>query len=133
MKTIHPVRVVLSFLLLFGLGALSGASFSRGTIQRERAALPAAANDLADRFLAQKQAAYTERLRLSAEQVERMRPALEKTRADLRACRERATRDVWSIMGEHYRALNRVLTPAQREIFQQMIEEKKAEAWPAPR
>ncbi len=125
MKPVVQIRLVLALVLIFALGAAAGASFSRGSAIRTQSA---PGPDLVDRFLASKQAAYESRLHLSAEQLEQLRPSVEKTRTSLRASQERATREVWTIMGEHYRDLHRVLTPEQRLIFQQMIEEKKPTA-----
>jgi hypothetical protein len=123
MKSVVQLRLILALVLIFALGAAAGASFNRGSAMRAQSA---PGPDLVDRFLASKQAAYESRLQLSSEQLEQLRPSVEKTRTSLRASQQRATREVWTIMGEHYRALNRVLTPEQRVIFQQMIEEKKA-------
>jgi hypothetical protein len=132
MKSKPTLRVAAALLLIFAFGAAAGASFSRGTARRELAAQTPASADLVDRFLYQKVAAYRERLQLSEAQVEQMRPAIAKSRADLRASHERSMREVWSIMGEHYRALNRVLTPEQRVVFEQMVEEKKEAAAKQP-
>jgi hypothetical protein len=132
MKSKPTLRVAAALLLIFAFGAAAGASFSRGTVRRELAAQSPASADLVDRFLHQKMAAYRERLQLSEAQVEQMRPAIAKSRADLRASHERSMREVWSIMGEHYRALNRVLTPEQRVVFEQMVEEKKEAAAKQP-
>jgi hypothetical protein len=60
------------------------------------------------------------------------RDRLAKSRADLRAGHERSMRQVRSIMGEHYRALNRVLTPEECVIFKHMVEAKKASALKQP-
>jgi hypothetical protein len=132
MKSKPTLRVAAALLLIFAFGAAAGASFSRGTARRELAAQTPASADLVDRFLYQKMAAYRERLQLSEAQVEQMRPAIAKSRADLRASHERSMREVWNIMGEHYRALNRVLTPEQRVVFEQMVEEKKEAAAKQP-
>ena len=132
MKSKPTFRVAAALLLIFAFGAAAGASFSRGHARREQAAQTPVSADLVDRFLYQKMAAYRERLQLSEAQVEQMRPAIAKSRSDLRASHERSMREVWSIMGEHYRSLNRVLTPEQRVIFQQMVEEKKGGAAKQP-
>jgi hypothetical protein len=133
MKTASTLRIILALTLIFAIGAVAGASLSRGTIRHQQATATAAgSHDLVDRFLAQKQSAYVARLRLSAEQVEQLRPALDKTRADLRASHERTTREVWRIMGEHYQALNRLLTAEQQVVFRQMVEERRLEALKTP-
>lgn len=132
MKPIRKFRIVLALALIFVLGAATGASFQRAEVQRERTTWRAVEQDLVGRFLTQRQSAYTARLRLIDGQIEQLRPALEKTRAELNASRERATREVWHIMGEHYQALYRLLTPEQQAVFQQMIEERKAEAGKKP-
>ena len=128
MKSVAKFRLALALVLIFALGAAAGASFSRGSARREQAPAPLGQQYLVDRFLAQKQSAYLSRLQLSPDQVEQLRPSVEKARAGLRASHERSVREVWTIMGEHYRALNRVLTPEQRLVFRQMLEEKKGAA-----
>jgi len=124
MKSKPIFRIAAALLLIFVFGAAAGASFSRGTAGRELAAQMPASADLVDRFLYEKMADYRERLELTEAQIEQMRPAIAKSRSDLRASHERSMREVWSIMGQHYRSLNRVLTPEQRVVFEQMVEEK---------
>lgn len=132
MKPVRKFRIVFALALIFVLGAATGMSYQRGVVQRERTTWHAGVQDMVDRFLAQRQSAYAARLKLTDAQIEQLRPALEKTRADLYASRERATREVWHIMGEHYQALHRLLTPEQQAVFQQMLQERKAEAGKVP-
>jgi hypothetical protein len=132
MRSKPTLQIAAALLLIFAFGAAAGVSFGRGTARRELASQALTSADLVDRFLYQKMAAYRERLQLSEAQVEQMRPAMAKSRSDLRASHERSMREVWSIMGEHYRSLNRVLTPEQRVIFEQMVEEKKEAASKQP-
>jgi Spy/CpxP family protein refolding chaperone len=121
-------RTVLALALIFVLGAAAGASYQRGAVQRERAALRADEHNLVDRFLARRQSDYASRLKITDGQIEQLRPVLEKARAELYASRERAAREVWRIMGEHYQALFDLLTPEQQAVFQQVIEERKTGA-----
>jgi Spy/CpxP family protein refolding chaperone len=112
--------------LIFSAGAVGGLALNQGRARREQSAQVMALHRAEEAWLQRKQDLYAAELGLTPDQLASLKPALDQSRSDFRALREKAAEDARRIMAEHYRAVRRVLTPEQREKFNQLVQNKAA-------
>lgn len=126
MKSTGFFKVAACLAVLFVLGGVCGyaLSFSRPVQRVQRARLE-------QRWLEAKEREDAERLKLTAEQQEKVRPIYQQLTADIRRVREQAAREIGEAMRRHGRALRQELTPEQQEEFNRLMEERRAH-WRQP-
>jgi Spy/CpxP family protein refolding chaperone len=118
--------IFLFVFLIFSAGAVGGLALHQGRARREQSAQVVALHRAEEAWLQRKQDLYAAELGLTPDQLASLKPALDQSRSDFRALREKAAEDARRIMAEHYRAVRRVLTPEQREKFNQLVQDKAA-------
>lgn len=120
-------KVIICLFALFTLGAASGIGITRN-VQPSRAQQRAWSEQA---WLERRYAEDVQRLNLTPEQQDAFRGQYDELTSDLRAIREETAKKVREAFVKRGTALYRNLTPAQREEYRKLNEERRAR-WKQP-
>ncbi len=121
-------KVIFSFVVVFIAGAVVGGVFSVSRAESQRKEWKERVRDgergreqFSDRAIRH----YTERLNLTPEQVEQVRPVLEAAGKEMRRVRTDWSKNTASVAEEMNKSISAMLTPAQKVEFEKHIVEMK--------
>jgi Spy/CpxP family protein refolding chaperone len=120
MNAIGRWKIVLTLIAIFVAGAVTGGFLTIRAMKYEmprRIQVPPGTPFSVDRWLAH--------LHLTPDQDQKLRPIIEQADNELRNLRALDLREIEGILDRAQDRMNAVLTPAQQERWQQMLEERK--------
>ena len=120
-------KVIICLFALFALGAASGVGISKTT--RPLRAAQRAWSEQA--WLERRYSEDVQRLNLAPEQQEALRVQYDGLASDMRAIREETAKEVRELFAKKGGEIHRSLTPAQREEYRKLNEERRAR-WRQP-
>jgi len=120
-------KVILCLFALFALGAASGVGISK-TAQTSRAAQRAWSEQA---WLERRYSEDVQRLNLGPEQQDALRAEYDGLASDMRTIREETAKKVRELFVKKGGDIYRSLTPAQREEYRKLNEERRAR-WKQP-
>lgn len=121
MNALRLIKILSGFALLFVLGSVCGFAVSSHT-----AVTSARQARVEERWVNARMQEDAQRLKLTAEQIEKARPLYDQMRADIRSVREEAARGLVQAAVKQGHALWQELTPEQRQEFEKLSEERRA-------
>lgn len=122
------LKVILCLFALFAFGAASGIGIAK-TVQPSRVAQRAWSEQM---WLERRFAEDVKRLDLTAEQQTMLRGQYDELASDMRVIRDETAKKVRDVFVKRGTEIYRQLTPAQREEFRQLNEERRAR-WKQPK
>jgi len=121
-------KIILSFVVVFAAGAVVGGVFATSQAESQRKQWRERAKDgeqerqkFSDRAIRH----YTERLNLTPEQVDQIRPVLEEAGEEMRRVRMDWSKNTASVAEELNKSIAAILTPEQKIEFEKHIGEMK--------
>ena len=115
------LRIIACLLALFFLGGVCGAVLSAGWVREQ-----ARSAKWEDRWIETRMSEDAERLRLTPEQIEEVRPLYDRMLSDITRIRIESGRGLIEAGDRHYRDLGNVLTAEQQQQLRKIIEERSA-------
>jgi Spy/CpxP family protein refolding chaperone len=131
--TFRSFKIGLCLVALFVLGAVCGTRLSYSTPLRKIAPQrPAATSHLEQRladevaWLEVRSREEGDKLKLTPDQLQTLRPAFDATRERIRALQKESGRELRQIMKDHREKMLPLLTPEQRHDLKKLNEERRA-------
>lgn len=118
------LRLALCLLLIFAAGAYAGSTFTRTQDKRWLHQQIAQLKSVEDSWLQRLHDRYAADLGMTPEQIDQVRPAMDRARADFKNVRTEAAQRARRIMGDLYQAVHQTLTPEQQATFQRLVKER---------
>ncbi len=118
------LRIALCLLLIFAAGAYAGSTLTRAQDRRWLNKQIQQLKTAEDHWLQRLHDRYTADLGMTPQQIELVRPAMDRARSDFRQVREDAAQRARRIMNQLYQDVNQTLTPAQQDEFKRLVKER---------
>ena len=118
------LRLALCLLLIFAAGAYAGSTFTRTQDKRWLHQQIAQLKSVEDSWLQRLHDRYAADLGMSPQQIDQVRPAMDRARSDFKQVRSEAAQRARRIMNELYHNVNATLTPDQQDTFKRLVKER---------